>query len=219
MAQEYENLPFLLLSLILFKLLLILRPQYFYYYLLQVTYMCLVLLHMYHFLIQQLHRAIFDPKARGWIGPQKETHSKWAKARGAVMVWSAILSRIFFTNKVLLKQPMLIFCFTFFVMLKIQACLKCIFLPCICCLNLKPLHFLHLIEIRNYTISITINLCTLSIHVSNLYTVNVYCRKIPNLFDESGRKGSLANLTASKRVQINKPMFRQYSCIFYPTTT
>ena len=40
----------------------------------------------YLFLFQPLHKAIFDPRAKGWIGPQKETHSKWAKARGAVMV-------------------------------------------------------------------------------------------------------------------------------------
>ncbi|XP_052079157.1 uncharacterized protein LOC127717519 isoform X1 [Mytilus californianus] len=32
-----------------------------------------------------LHKVTYDSRARGWIGPQKETHSKWVKARGAVM--------------------------------------------------------------------------------------------------------------------------------------
>ena len=37
-------------------------------------------------LLQSYHKVTFDPRARGWVGPLKETHSKWAKARGAVMV-------------------------------------------------------------------------------------------------------------------------------------
>ncbi|XP_071150159.1 uncharacterized protein [Mytilus edulis] len=32
-----------------------------------------------------LHKVTYDSRAKGWVGPQKETHSKWVKARGAVM--------------------------------------------------------------------------------------------------------------------------------------